>query len=420
MPRPSRSPIVAAASAALAALALAACAPDQVTAPPRGAPAARPSATVAGLATGALLHDQLRASGRAGSVTYFTSTGAPGVLLAADFVVPDGASWPVSQVVLSGGADTPTLSFSIRADAGGKPGAALHSYTLGATQSVQQPGGPCCYSVDYLFTLPAPAVLAPGTYWLAVDLTAGGGAFRWQGRAPRVGGYMYYRQSAAEPWLAYTGWEEEGAFALYAAPAPQAQTVAITSTAPSPALVGGTYTVTAAATSGLDATVGAGPAGVCTASAGVVRFVGVGACTVTADQAGGAGYLAAPQATQVVPVDYGFEGFAAPVDNGGLLNAAKAGQAIPLKWRLTDADGAPVTTLTAATVTAAALACDLSGDATALEAYAPGGSGLQHLGDGYYQLNWKSPGEYARSCKTLRLDLGEGNGPRTALFRFTK
>jgi hypothetical protein len=49
---------------------------------------------------------------------------------------------------------------------------------------------------------------------------------------------------------------------------------------------------------------------------------------------------------------------------------------------------------------------------------AAGNSGLQNLGDGYYQYNWKSPASYAKSCKTLQLDLGEGTGARTARFVF--
>ena len=44
--------------------------------------------------------------------------------------------------------------------------------------------------------------------------------------------------------------------------------------------------------------------------------------------------------------------------------------------------------------------------------------GLQNLGDGYYQFDWKTPKSYAKSCKTLRLDLAEGPGmERTAPVR---
>jgi hypothetical protein len=120
-------------------------------------------------------------------------------------------------------------------------------------------------------------------------------------------------------------------------------------------------------------------------------------------------------------VEYKFDGFSAPVDNGGVLNAAKAGQGIPLKWRLLDANNSPVTNLASVNVkvTVTSLGCTLGTTTDALEEYAAGSSGLQNLGNGYYQFNWKSPTTYANSCKTLNLDLGEA-APRTALFKFTK
>ena len=77
-------------------------------------------------------------------------------------------------------------------------------------------------------------------------------------------------------------------------------------------------------------------------------------------------------------VGYGFRGFFQPVDNG----AAKAGQAIPLKWRVVDHSGTGVTTLADVSVTVAGRACDLGSTADALEEYATGSSGLQNLGDG--------------------------------------
>jgi hypothetical protein len=104
-------------------------------------------------------------------------------------------------------------------------------------------------------------------------------------------------------------------------------------------------------------------------------------------------------------VAYRWTGFLAPVDVG--LNTAKAGQAIPLKWRLTDFAGAPVTTLTAASLTAVTLPCAAGVTGDQVEEYAAGASGLQNLGNGYYQLNWKTPAGYAGSCKTARLALGD-------------
>ena len=124
--------------------------------------------------------------------------------------------------------------------------------------------------------------------------------------------------------------------------------------------------------------------------------------------------------TGSVSVSYLFDGFEPPVSNNGVLNTAKAGQAIPLKWRLTDASGAPVTTLAAVSVKVQNVSCSLGSSADQVEEYASGTSGLQNLGDGYYQYNWKTPKAYANSCKMLQLDLGDGSDPRTALFQFTK
>ncbi len=76
------------------------------------------------------------------------------------------------------------------------------------------------------------------------------------------------------------------------------QTVAFTSPPPPSARVGGLYTPTAAASSGLGVTFGA--SGACaaepSAAGGAVRLTGVGTCTVTAQQAGSAAFEAAAAA----------------------------------------------------------------------------------------------------------------------------
>jgi hypothetical protein len=118
---------------------------------------------------------------------------------------------------------------------------------------------------------------------------------------------------------------------------------------------------------------------------------------------------------------YNFSGFSQPVDNVPTLNAANSGQAIPLKFRITDAYGNPVIDLTNVAVTAVSLSCPLGTTGDQVEEYTSGSSGLLNQGDGYYQFNWKTPKTYAKSCKTMSLDLGEGLGmERTALFQFTK
>jgi hypothetical protein len=187
-------------------------------------------------------------------------------------------------------------------------------------------------------------------------------------------------------------------------------------------VVGTTFPVSATASSGLNVSFSA--SGSCTVSGNTVSVTGVGPCTITASQGGNSNYNAAPNVTQTFNGTYTFTGFASPVDNNNVLNSAKAGQAIPLKWRLTDASGNPVTNLSGVTVTVKDLNCALGTTTDALEEYAAGSSGLQNLGDGYYQFNWKSPTNYASSCKTVHVNVGEGTTAspvtHTALFKFTK
>jgi hypothetical protein len=198
------------------------------------------------------------------------------------------------------------------------------------------------------------------------------------------------------------------------------QTIAFLSTPPSPAYINGKYTVNAnGGMSGNTVVVTVAPSSVCTVMSNVVNFVGVGACTITANQAGNATYAAAQATTQTVDVAYHFGGFEDPVKSG-VLNVTKTGRTIPLKWRLTDASGAPITNLSQAVVTVTDLSCTAGSSSNLDVESASGSSGLQNLGNGYYQFNWKAPSSYANSCKLLQLTLGEGIGARTAQFQFTK
>ena len=140
----------------------------------------------------------------------------------------------------------------------------------------------------------------------------------------------------------------------------------------------------------------------------------VGTKTVNAPTASdNVGHTSAPVSCEYHVV-YGFAGLFAPIDRPNIMNISKAGQSIPLKWRLTDAQGNPVLDLHTATVTVSGLSCSLGSSTDLVEEVAPGGSGLTNLGDGYYQINWKTPTSYAGSCKSLNLNLGEGEA-RTEL-----
>jgi hypothetical protein len=142
-----------------------------------------------------------------------------------------------------------------------------------------------------------------------------------------------------------------------------------------------------------------------------------GATTVTWTAKDASGNSA--QCPQKVTLTYPWAGFSQPVDNVPVLNTAKAGQTIPLKWRLLDFNGTPVTDLSRVAVTVVSLSCQVGTSIDQIEEYASGASGLQNLGNGYYQWNWKTPASYANSCKTLKLNLGDG-ALQTANFQFKK
>jgi hypothetical protein len=127
----------------------------------------------------------------------------------------------------------------------------------------------------------------------------------------------------------------------------------------------------------------------------------------------------APGTTSAQIAAWRFIGFAQPVDGNGILNNAKAGRVIPLKWQLLDAANNPMTTLTSARVSTQSLDCNGGTPTDDIEQYSTGSSGLQNLGGGYYQFNWQTPSSYAGSCKTMLLEVGDGVSHK-ALFKFIK
>jgi hypothetical protein len=151
-------------------------------------------------------------------------------------------------------------------------------------------------------------------------------------------------------------------------------------------------------------------------------FAAIGSTTIrirVSDDDGGYQVL-----SHTMIVKYDFAGFSAPVDRPNTMNVSKAGQAIPLKWTLKDATGAPVTNLATVTVKAVSMSCAVGATDDQMEEYAAGSSGLQNFGDGRYQFNWKTPTSYAGSCKSIELVFAAGGvsyteGPH-AFFSFKK
>lgn len=162
----------------------------------------------------------------------------------------------------------------------------------------------------------------------------------------------------------------------------------------------------------------------CTPPSGSLFAIGPTTVSCTATDAAGN----SQSASFTVRVHYTFSGFVQPLDNLPTLNTAKAGQTIPIKWRLTDATGAGIADPSSfISLTVSSRACDAGTSLDAVEEYAAGASGLQYLGNGYWQFNWKTPTSYAGSCKTLKLNLADTVGlseaqladlGRTAAVRF--
>jgi hypothetical protein len=175
----------------------------------------------------------------------------------------------------------------------------------------------------------------------------------------------------------------------------------------------------------LDCGTGYGPLGAVSAGAvldAACTFTTIGSKTirikVTDDDEG------SDMESHTILVKYDFDGFYAPVDRPNTMNVSKAGQAIPLKWTLKNADGTPVTDLVSVTIKTVAISCDQTVALDPVEEYAGSTSGLLNLGGGRYQYNWKTVSGYAGTCKSIALVFGSGGlvyteGPH-AFFSFKK
>jgi hypothetical protein len=206
------------------------------------------------------------------------------------------------------------------------------------------------------------------------------------------------------------------------------QTINVSQAAPGSALVGATFNVAATATSNLPVSIST--SGACSASGATITANSAGDCTVSYAQAGNGNFDAAPGVSSTTTVTaplssvYNVTGFFAPVDMSPVVNGAKAGQTIPLKFRVLTETGAPYLGLVVGDVAVTSVrTAGTTGSTDAIEFYT-GGSGLQNLGDGYYQFNWKTDKLWASSARTLSLTLTKTGisfgSATTAKFKFTK
>jgi hypothetical protein len=119
-------------------------------------------------------------------------------------------------------------------------------------------------------------------------------------------------------------------------------------------------------------------------------------------------------------VQYLFKGFFSPV-RMNKDNLAKSGRTIPLKWRLTSGAGKPINDRSSfVAVKSYAVDCEmLSGDPlTAVIESAPGKSGLQNHGSGYWHFNWKTSKSYNGTCRKMFVAFKGGQMSPEVVFRF--
>jgi hypothetical protein len=119
--------------------------------------------------------------------------------------------------------------------------------------------------------------------------------------------------------------------------------------------------------------------------------------------------------------EWNVSGFFQPVDMDGVFNVAQAGRTVPLKWRIVDSDGVPVSdSQSFVKIQSTMLGC-ASASLTVedgVENYVAN-SGLRHLGDGYWQFNWATSKSFAGQCRTVTLTLSDGS-TISANFRFRR
>jgi hypothetical protein len=140
-------------------------------------------------------------------------------------------------------------------------------------------------------------------------------------------------------------------------------------------------------------------------------------CTVSPTQQYPAGVM--PFYRLVYGPQYAFSGFLAPVEGAPAVNVAKAGRAIPLKFRLGGDQGLAV--LAAGSPTSQPVTCDLAPAGEQIETVAAAkADGLTYdAASDTYTYVWATEKDWSGTCRTLRMMLSDGE-TYEAEFRFTK
>lgn len=141
-----------------------------------------------------------------------------------------------------------------------------------------------------------------------------------------------------------------------------------------------------------------------------------GTTTVSCTATDAHGNTSAAQ-TFTVTVSFGFNGFFAPVDNGGVLNTIKGGQSVPMKWAIPNGSGGFISSLAVVSkVGQVPFACTATAPTDDIEATSTGGTSLRYdTTANQYIYNWQSP-KGAGNCYKVTVHLTDGSS-KSALFK---
>lgn len=177
---------------------------------------------------------------------------------------------------------------------------------------------------------------------------------------------------------------------------------------PNPMPQNGAATATANATDGLS--------GIANSSCGTLEKETIGTKSVTCTASDKAGNSASASATY--KVNYNFAGFFQPVDNAPVVNRAKAGSAIPVKFSLGGNQGLAV--FATGFPVSQSVVCTSGLPIDDIEQTAAAGSSTltYDASSNQYIYVWKSDATW-RNCRQLILRFTDGS-ERSALFNFVK
>jgi hypothetical protein len=156
-----------------------------------------------------------------------------------------------------------------------------------------------------------------------------------------------------------------------------------------------------------------------TPAAGTVLKAGPQTLTVNFTPADSGNYSEASKSVTIVVNPYSFTGFFQPIDNGGVLNSAKAGSTIPVKFSLGGDKGMDIL---AQAPTVGPIKCDPTAATDPLEEVSTATvSGLKYDPTAnQYIYNWKTSTSYAGTCQQLVVRLADGTTVKSANFKFAK